>query len=236
MRRRIEAKPSDQGRSRMNRIALGAGAVVLGGVSAFFLPTLIQAPPSEGAKAAPVAVVDAPSKPRLASAPTDTAITNITESVIPTPATTPSPAPVDASHLPSKDDLARLAGIIRTFSRHDAMLKKLQSEPRDPVWAPKSEALLTERYSAMPHIGGAGRVLSIHCGSTLCMVTGDLPNGSLPDASRQAMDALHSYDMVKELWALGYGGGGSAYGPSASDNRGMFVTFYERTVPRKLRS
>lgn len=220
----------------MNRIIIGAGAVVLGGISAFFLPTLLQAPPSEGAKAVPVAVVDAPSKPKLASAPTDTPIKNITKFVVPTPTSTSSSSPVEASYLPSKDDLARLSGIMRAFSRHDAMLKKLQSESRDPVWGSKSEALLAERYSAMPHIGGAGRVLSIHCGSTLCMITGDLPDGSQPDASRQAMDALHSYDLVSELGALGYGGGGSAYGPSSSDNRGMFVIFYERTVPRRLRS
>lgn len=212
-------------------LLLGAGVAVLAiatGVILFGRDGSL--PPA--ARPHAVTVVQVPALPHAAI--TSSPIATVAPAPVPSAAL--SPAPTTATTLPSQDHVARLRGIMKAFPQQKAMFETLRSERRDPQWAPRSEAMLTALYGAMPYAGEAGRTLDIYCGSINCVAMGDLPAHNLHGEVNQAMAAMQSIDLTRSLMAKGYTPNGSAFGPSTTDNRQMFVTFYRRSAPVAIRT
>ncbi len=155
----------------------------------------------------------------------------------PTPAAGPAnPAAFRSDPASLDPDMtARMSGLANGFADVEKRFATLKSEPRDPIWAPASERLLNRQYATIPYIGGKGRLLDIYCATDNCVVIGDLPRNTGRREVGTAMSALQSIDLIEAMMAQGFKDNGTGFGPSASDNRQMFVTFYKRIAPKQIK-
>ena len=107
-----------------------------------------------------------------------------------------------------------------------ATRQRFAAEPRDPVWAPRSEAALAVAYRT---INGLAPDLRIRCASTLCEVVGRTTRGS-SSASNRTMQALQGQSLVKRLSANGLNS--LSQGFSSPDKTSVaFVAYWTSAKP-----
>jgi DNA-binding CsgD family transcriptional regulator len=107
-----------------------------------------------------------------------------------------------------------------------ATRKQFLAEPRDPVWAPRTEAALATAYRT---INGLAPELRIRCASTLCEVVGQTMRGSSSALSR-TMKALQGQSLMKRLSANGLSSISQSFsGPTRTSI--VFVAYWTSAKP-----
>lgn len=127
-------------------------------------------------------------------------------------------------------ELARISDAATPFLGYDPKLKslhdRLRAEGRDEAWATRSEAMLASEYAKMAGIKETDRAPQIHCGTTLCEVSGslDFPENGV------AMQSVQAPEFSERMWSRGYHPMNQSFGPG-KDGRQMFIGYYRREAP-----
>ncbi|WP_343526370.1 hypothetical protein [Sphingomonas sp.] len=127
-------------------------------------------------------------------------------------------------------ELARISDAASPFFGYDPKLKslhdRLRAEGRDEAWATRSETMLAREYADMSGIKGTGHAPQIHCGTTLCEVSGSL---DFPERGI-AMKSVQAPEFSERMWSRGYHPMNQGFGPG-KDGRQMFIGYYRREAP-----
>lgn len=127
-------------------------------------------------------------------------------------------------------ELARISDAASPFFGYDPELKsmhdRLRAEGRDEAWATRSEAMLAREYAEMSGIKDTGHAPQIHCGTTLCEVSGSL---DFPERGA-AMKSVQAPEFSERMWSRGYHPMNQGFGPG-KDGRQMFIGYYRREAP-----
>ncbi|WP_428969698.1 hypothetical protein ACQR50_02575 [Sphingomonas sp. Xoc002] len=127
-------------------------------------------------------------------------------------------------------ELARISDVASPFFGYDPNLKslhdRLRAEGRDEAWASRSEDMLAKEYADMSGIKGTDQAPHIHCGATLCEVSGSL-DFPLRDI---AMKSVQAPEFSERMWARGYHPMNQGFGPG-KDGRQMFIGYFRREAP-----
>lgn len=127
-------------------------------------------------------------------------------------------------------ELARISDAASPFLGYNPKLKslhdRLRAEGRDEAWATRSEAMLAREYAAMAGIRGTDQMPHIHCGTTLCEVSGSL---AFPE-SGIAMDSVQAPAFSERMWGQGYRPMDQSFGPGKNGEQ-MFIGYFRREAP-----
>lgn len=143
----------------------------------------------------------------------------------------PSPeSPRDPTADMRAAELARISDAASPFLGYDPKLKslhdRLRAEGRDEAWATRSEAMLANEYADMSGIKDTRHAPQIHCGVTLCEVSGSL---DFPERDI-AMESVQAPEFSERMWARGYHPMNQSFGPG-KDGRQMFIRYFRREAP-----
>ncbi|MBI0476813.1 hypothetical protein D9601_15790 [Sphingomonas sp. MA1305] len=127
-------------------------------------------------------------------------------------------------------ELARISDEVAPFFGYNPALKSLhdhlRAEGRDEAWASRSKTMLAREYAGMPGIKDTDHAPQIHCGVTLCEVSGSL---DFPERGT-VMRSVQAPDVSERMWARGYHPMNQMFGPGR-DGRQVFIGYYRREAP-----
>lgn len=119
----------------------------------------------------------------------------------------------------------------------DRLYALVRSEPRDGAWAHPTEQFLRDRYSKIPHVGGAKNAFRVICASTLCEVAGAIDAPSEPgheyDAGyplNVAMGQLQGKELHDDLAKAGLDFKSGMFGGGPDRARTTFLEYWSRKV------
>ncbi|MGE7206811.1 hypothetical protein ACQKJZ_14175 [Sphingomonas sp. NPDC019816] len=127
-------------------------------------------------------------------------------------------------------ELARISDVASPFFGFAPQIKslhdRLRAEGRDEAWATRSEAMIAKQYADMSGIKDTGQAPQIHCGATLCEVSGSL---DFPEFGT-AMQSMQAPEFSERMWTQGYHPMDQMFGPG-KDGRQMFIRYFRREAP-----
>lgn len=118
------------------------------------------------------------------------------------------------------------AAIPPSNSTPQTLRRQFESETRDPIWAPKTEAALSAAYHS---VDGLAPGLRVHCARTLCEVIGQSTAGSTARLNR-TMQALQGRRLISTLSRVGLDSPTQGFGESGK-TRFAFVAFWASAKP-----
>ena len=98
---------------------------------------------------------------------------------------------------------------------------RITAEPRDPAWAPQTEAELTRWFASRPAIVGITGRVTVHCGSTMCEAFGSYPSDTSVDRTNAAWSEIQGKPFKDAIAPLGLNGEHWSF---ASDSFAVFVS------------
>lgn len=102
--------------------------------------------------------------------------------------------------------------------------RAIEAEPRDPVWAPSTEAALRRRFAAFPGLSD----VRVRCATTLCAVKGIL--SADPDRTRDTMRDLQSPPLATDLDQVGLQHRMSGFSSTKNlPRRGTYASYWTRS-------
>jgi DNA-binding CsgD family transcriptional regulator len=98
---------------------------------------------------------------------------------------------------------------------------RIAAEPRDPAWAPQTEAKLARWFASRPAIAGITGRVTVHCGSTMCEAFGSYPSDTPADRTNAALSEIQGKPFKDAITPLGLNGEHWSF---ASDSFAVFVS------------
>jgi DNA-binding CsgD family transcriptional regulator len=98
---------------------------------------------------------------------------------------------------------------------------RIAAEPRDPAWAPATEAKLARWFASRPAIAGITGPVTVHCGSTMCEAFGSYPSDTPADRTNAAWSEIQGKPFRDAIAPLGLNGENFSF---ASDSFAVFVS------------
>lgn len=109
---------------------------------------------------------------------------------------------------------------------------KVHSEPRQQVWAIRTESGLRAAFESIPNVGVNGTELRVLCGSSLCEIAGTLEappriKGEIEKFNRATMSRLNPKALEPATDKLGLKSTVASFGTMGGD-RMSYVFYYSR--------